>query len=88
MPSVVDLPHQCDRAWRGVRTETHKLVLGPDDRPWLLFDLKNDPYEERNLVSDPASAGLLSALLPLVSAPAEPPPSAGPPDCGAGSSAR
>jgi arylsulfatase A-like enzyme len=27
MPSVVRLPHQCDRAWRGVRTKTRKLVL-------------------------------------------------------------
>ena len=27
MPSVVALPHQCDRAWRGVRTRTRKLVL-------------------------------------------------------------
>jgi arylsulfatase A-like enzyme len=29
MPSVVNLPQQCDRMWRGVRTKTRKLVLNP-----------------------------------------------------------
>jgi arylsulfatase A-like enzyme len=52
MPSVVALPHQCDRVWRGVRTAKRKLVLNADGTPWLFFDLENDPLEMRNLVSE------------------------------------
>jgi len=62
MPSIVRLPHQCDRAWRGVRTATRKLVLDADDAPWLFFDLAHDPGETRNLADDPASAKELAAL--------------------------
>ena len=62
MPSVVALPHQCDRAWTGVRTAERKLVLGPEGKPWLFFDLKNDPGEERNLVGDPAQVGEIAEL--------------------------
>jgi len=70
MPSVVALPHQCDRAWRGVRTATRKLVLHagpaagqePAGSPWLLFDLKNDPLEMNNLAADPAWAGEIAEL--------------------------
>lgn len=50
MPSVVRLPHQCDRAWRGVRTPTHKRVENTDGTPWLHFDLAKDPLEMNNLV--------------------------------------
>jgi arylsulfatase A-like enzyme len=56
MPSVVALPHQCDRAWSGFRTENLKLVLNADSSPWLFFDLANDPFEMNNLVGDPAQA--------------------------------
>ena len=52
MPSVVRLPWQCDRVWRGVRTKTRKLVLNPDGLPWLFFDLEKDPHEQRNLAGD------------------------------------
>jgi arylsulfatase A-like enzyme len=62
MPSVVRLPHQCDRAWRGVRTATRKLVLNSDGSPWLFFDLARDPGETRNLAGDPAWAEELAAL--------------------------
>ena len=61
MPSVVTLPHQCDRAWRGVRTAARKLVLNPDGSPWLFFDLENDPLELRNLAGDPARADEIAA---------------------------
>jgi arylsulfatase A-like enzyme len=54
MPSVVAMPHQCDRAWRGVRTRERKLVLNADGTPWLFFDLERDPFEMNNLASDPA----------------------------------
>ena len=54
MPSVVALPHQCDRVWRGVRTARRKLVLNADGSPWLFFDLENDPLETRNLAGETA----------------------------------
>jgi len=50
MPSVVRLPHQCDRVWSGRRSKTVKEVFNADGSPWLRFDLKNDPAEENNLV--------------------------------------
>ncbi len=54
MPSVVELPHQCDRVWRGVRTKERKLVLNEDGTPWLLFDLEKDPGEMRNVAGEMA----------------------------------
>jgi arylsulfatase A-like enzyme len=54
MPSVVALPYQADRAWRGVRTKTRKLALNADGSPWLFFDLERDPFELCNLADDPA----------------------------------
>jgi arylsulfatase A-like enzyme len=62
MPSVVRLPQQCDRAWRGVRTKTHKLVLNFDGSPWLFFDLENDPHELSNLAQDAARAREIAEL--------------------------
>ena len=68
MPSVVALPHQCDRAWRGVRTKSRKLVLNADGSPWLLFDLENDPLEMKNLIADPTRAGEIAELRALAGA--------------------
>ncbi|HTZ19446.1 MAG TPA: sulfatase-like hydrolase/transferase [Opitutaceae bacterium] len=62
MPSVVQLPHQCDRVWRGVRTAKRKLILNIDGSPWLFFDIANDPSEMRNLAHDPAWADELTTL--------------------------
>ena len=62
MPSVVALPHQCDRVWRGVRTKTRKLVLNTDGTPWLFFDLENDPLETVNLATDLTRAGEIAEL--------------------------
>jgi hypothetical protein len=56
MPSVVNLPHQCDRTWFGCRTAREKLVLNADSSPWLFFDLTDDPLERNNLAGDPAQA--------------------------------
>ena len=55
MPAVVALPDQCDRRWSGLRDHRRKVVLGPDDAPWLFFNLEVDPGEQRNLVADPTS---------------------------------
>jgi arylsulfatase A-like enzyme len=49
MPSVVRLPDQCDRVWRGVRTPGRKWIADESGRPWLEYDLENDPGEGRNL---------------------------------------
>jgi arylsulfatase A-like enzyme len=57
MPSVVALPHQCDRAWRGIRSPKRKLVLAADGSPWLFFDLERDPGERVNLIAEPGRAG-------------------------------
>ncbi|HTB79384.1 MAG TPA: sulfatase-like hydrolase/transferase [Opitutaceae bacterium] len=66
MPSVVRVPHQCDRVWRGMRTPRRKLVLNPDGTPWLFFDLENDPGELRNLAQDAAHAREIAELRPRV----------------------
>jgi arylsulfatase A-like enzyme len=66
MPSVVHLPQQCDREWRGVRTKTRKLVLNPDGTPWLFFDLENDPHELCNLAHDAARTREIAELQALI----------------------
>lgn len=50
MPTAMQMPLQCDRAWRGVRSPRHKLILNADGSPWLYFDLESDPFEQKNLV--------------------------------------
>ena len=77
MPSVVAFPHQCDRAWRGVRTRTRKLVVVDSVRrgrptetvPWVFFDLGADPWEMKNLAGDPAYAAELAPLVSLIKTP-------------------
>jgi arylsulfatase A-like enzyme len=62
MPSVVALPQQCDRVWRGVRTPSRKLVLNADGSPWLFFDLENDSAELKNVADNPAHAEEIARL--------------------------
>jgi arylsulfatase A-like enzyme len=57
-----------DETWRGVRTrDTKYTVIGNTTdgvRPWHLFDLAQDPYEQHNLVSqNPARVRMMHALL-------------------------
>jgi len=54
MPSVVELPLQCDRVWRAVRTADRKWVFTGDDEPWLGFDLAADPGETTNWAPETA----------------------------------
>jgi arylsulfatase A-like enzyme len=65
MPSVVALPYQCDRAWRGIRTPKRKLALNADGSPWLFFNLESDPLEMHNLAHDPAHAREIAELAKL-----------------------
>lgn len=67
MPAATDLPNQCPYAWRGFRSPRHKLVLRTEsdghERPWLYFDLEQDPLELRNLAEDPTRAGEIAEFL-------------------------
>jgi arylsulfatase A-like enzyme len=77
MPTVVALPQQCDRAWRGVRTRTRKLVVAdttsekgdPRSGVWLYFDLERDPGEHTNLATDPGRQREIAGLESLVQTP-------------------
>jgi len=40
-------------AWRGVRTKRYTYARFRD-KPWVLYDLQEDPYQLHNLVDDPA----------------------------------
>jgi hypothetical protein len=77
MPSVVNLPLQCDRCWRGVRTRVRKLVVTdevtpagrPVTKPWLYFDLENDPSESTNLAADLHRQSEIQALKAMLKLP-------------------
>jgi arylsulfatase A-like enzyme len=47
--------------WRGVRTARY-LYARSETEPWLLYDLKADPYEQKNLAADPAAAALRAEM--------------------------
>jgi len=47
--------------WRGVRTHRY-MYARFRDRPWVLYDLAEDPYEMNNLVEDRAAQGLIAEL--------------------------
>lgn len=49
--------------WRGVRTKRYTYVRGSDNlKPWMLVDNQNDPFQTRNLVTDPDHAALVKQL--------------------------
>jgi arylsulfatase A-like enzyme len=49
------------RPWRGVRTERY-MYARTQEGPWLLYDLKGDPYEMKNLAQAPSHAALRAEL--------------------------
>lgn len=54
-----------DETWRGIRTRRHKYTVLGDRagaRPWQLYDLATDPFEQVNLIGDPAAAALAGDL--------------------------
>jgi len=51
-----DPGHHNTRAHYGVRTATHKLIHYWKLDAWELFDLRQDPTEQHNLLFDPAEA--------------------------------
>ncbi len=48
-------------AWRGVRTERY-MYARRQSQPWVLYDLKNDPYEMHNLVDDSAARSVRTEM--------------------------
>jgi arylsulfatase A-like enzyme len=47
--------------WRAIRTRQY-MYARTKEKPWLLFDLINDPWEMNNLVDDPASQSLVQQM--------------------------
>ena len=51
--------------YRGVRTLTHTYAVAADGR-WLLYDNMADPYQEKNLIGDPAHRPLMDKFDALI----------------------
>ena len=50
-----------------VRLGDFKLTIEDDDcHPAMLFNVADDPYEQQNLIEDPAHADTLAELLQVV----------------------
>jgi len=43
------------RAWRGVTTGRYMYARG-ESEPWVLYNLEKDPYELKNLATDPSAS--------------------------------
>lgn len=52
---------QTPAGWRGLRTDRYKYARF-EDKPWVLYDLKEDPKEEHNLAEDASAAKLRQTL--------------------------
>ena len=49
------------QGWRGIRTERY-MYARMQNRPWILYDVKSDPYEMCNLVDDPNSKSIMADM--------------------------
>lgn len=49
------------RPWRGVRTDRF-MYARTEEGPWILHDVKDDPYELKNLTGDPDRAWLRAEM--------------------------
>ncbi len=47
--------------WRGIRTDRYTFARY-ESKPWVLYDLKEDPYQLNNLISDAAARPILEKL--------------------------
>jgi len=45
-----------------LRTDRHKIAIDASGSPFMLFDLADDPHEQRNLVGEPSAASLADRL--------------------------
>jgi hypothetical protein len=54
-------PNPVFAPFRGVRSKRHTFVVGAQG-DWLLFDNREDPLQQRNLVDDPAQASVKREL--------------------------
>jgi arylsulfatase A-like enzyme len=50
-----------DGGWRGVRTERY-MYARYEDKPWVLYDLKADPFQLNNLAGKPEAAKVQAQL--------------------------
>ena len=58
-------PTKVDGGWRGVRTKRYTYARY-EDRPWVLFDNEEDPYQMNNLAEDPRAAKLRGEMDGLI----------------------
>lgn len=54
-------PSAMPDAWRGIRTERY-MYARFETGPWVLYDLKEDPYEMKNLVKEASAQDVLQRL--------------------------
>lgn len=54
-------PTKVEGGWRGVRTKRYTYARY-EDRPWVLFDNREDPYQQRNLAAAPEAAAVRDEL--------------------------
>ena len=57
-----DPGHHNTRAHYGVRTAMHKLIYYWKKDAWEMFDLRNDPTEQRNIAGEEKEAGRLAEM--------------------------
>jgi arylsulfatase A-like enzyme len=53
--------------WRGVRTDRY-MYARTGAGPWVLYDLRDDPYEMKNLAHDPAHAAVREDMEAMLAA--------------------